>query len=174
MVIKCSRCKTETANYCFDHANENEISLVSLFFNPENNTLQSVVSLHFTYCQKNVKHSDKTDKSDGTRVMYVRTKTASLSSKTNCYEVRNCHLKYDVKKRELDYLKWHRKCRRSPVYPSSTGDYVLRSPNVERRSNAIIFLPNTNLNNIRVMSLISVFFMIIIIIIFFFFSRQYV
>ena len=93
MVIKCSRCKTETANYCFDHANENMISLVSLFFNPENNTLQSVVSLHFTYYQKNVKHSDKTDKSDGTRVMYVRTKTASLSSKTNCYEVRNGHLK---------------------------------------------------------------------------------
>ena len=44
---------------------------------------------------------------------------------------------------------------------------MLRSPNVERRSNAIIFLPNTNLNNIRVMSLISVFFIIIIIIFFF-------
>ena len=45
---------------------------------------------------------------------------------------------------------------------------MLRSPNVERRSNAILFLTNTNLNNIRVMSLISVFFIIIIIIFVFF------
>ena len=32
------------------------------------------------------------------------------------------------------------------------------NPNVDYKSNVIIFLPNTNFNNIRAMSLISVFF----------------
>ena len=42
--IKCGQCKTETVDCCFDHANENVISLVSLFFNPENNNQHSVDS----------------------------------------------------------------------------------------------------------------------------------
>ena len=142
----------------------------------------SVCISHTT--KKNVKHSDKTrfvttpnwvhlfSKSNnsasciwGNQSDVRAHKTASLSSKTNCDEVRNCHLKYDVKKRELDYSKWRRKCRRTEVYPSTTGIPRLCVPNVERRSNVIMFLPNTNLNNIRVMSLISVFIIIIIIII---------
>ena len=42
--------------------------------------------------------------------------------------------------------------------PLQSQNYVLLSPNVDYKSNVIIFLPNTNLNNIRAMSLISVFF----------------
>ena len=42
------QCKTQTADYCFHHANENVTTIVPLFSNPKNNSPQSVRSLHFT------------------------------------------------------------------------------------------------------------------------------
>ena len=41
-------CKTQTADYCFQHANEYVTVIVPLFSNPKNNSPQSVCSLHFT------------------------------------------------------------------------------------------------------------------------------
>ena len=48
MKKKCGQCKTQTADYCFHHANENATTIVPLFSNPKNNSPQSVRSLHFT------------------------------------------------------------------------------------------------------------------------------
>ena len=45
--ITTSQCKMQTADYCFHH--ENETTIVPLFSNPKNNSLQSVRSLpHIT------------------------------------------------------------------------------------------------------------------------------
>ena len=46
--IIIGQCKTQTAEYCFHHANEYVTTIVPLFSNPKNNSLQSVRSLHFT------------------------------------------------------------------------------------------------------------------------------
>ena len=35
------QCKTQTADYCFHHANENVTTIVPLFSNPKNNSPQS-------------------------------------------------------------------------------------------------------------------------------------
>ena len=40
--------KVQTADYCFQHANEYVTVIVPLFSNPKNNSPQSVCSLHFT------------------------------------------------------------------------------------------------------------------------------
>ena len=42
------QCKTQTADHCFHQANENVTTIVPLFSNPKNSSLQSVDSLHFT------------------------------------------------------------------------------------------------------------------------------
>ena len=51
MKTKTGQCKTQTADYCFHHANENVTTIVSLFSNRKNNSPQSVRSLHFTLPQ---------------------------------------------------------------------------------------------------------------------------
>ena len=46
---KIAPCKMpQTGDYCFHHANENMTTIVPLFSNPKNNSLQSVGSLHLT------------------------------------------------------------------------------------------------------------------------------
>ena len=45
---KIGQCKTQTADYCFHHANENVTTIVPLFSNPKNSNPRSVRSLHFT------------------------------------------------------------------------------------------------------------------------------
>ena len=40
--------KMQTVDYCFHHANEYLTTIVPLFSNPKDNSLQSVLSLHFT------------------------------------------------------------------------------------------------------------------------------
>ena len=42
----------QTADCCFYHANEQVTTIVPLFSNPENNSPQSVHSLHFTLPRK--------------------------------------------------------------------------------------------------------------------------
>ena len=39
--LKSGQCKTQTADYCFHHANENVTTIVPLFSNPKNNSPQS-------------------------------------------------------------------------------------------------------------------------------------
>ena len=51
------QCKTQTAAYCFHHANQNMTTIVPLFSNPKNNSLQSVCSLHFIQPHCQVGHS---------------------------------------------------------------------------------------------------------------------
>ena len=46
--FEAGQCKTQTADYCFPHANEYVTTIVPLFSNPKNNSPQSVRSLHFT------------------------------------------------------------------------------------------------------------------------------
>ena len=48
------QCKTQTADYCFHHANENVTTIVPLFSNPKNNSPQSVRSLHSLHCPKTI------------------------------------------------------------------------------------------------------------------------
>ena len=87
--------------------------------------------------------------------MCLRTKTASLSSRTTCYEVRNCHLRIWREKVRARLFKMAQKMQ---AYHSIPKYHWNPNPNVERKSNAIIFLPNTNLNNVRAMALILVYF----------------
>ena len=42
----------QTADCCFYHANEQVTTIVPLFSNPKNSSLQSVCSLHFTLPRK--------------------------------------------------------------------------------------------------------------------------
>ena len=42
------KCKRQTLDYCFPHKNEYVTTIVPLFSNPKNSSLQSVCSLHFT------------------------------------------------------------------------------------------------------------------------------
>ena len=43
---------TQTADYCFHHANEQVTTIVPMFSNPKNNSPQSVRSQHFTLPRK--------------------------------------------------------------------------------------------------------------------------
>ena len=44
------QCKTQTADYCFHHANQYETTIVPLYSNPKNSSPQSVRSPHFLHC----------------------------------------------------------------------------------------------------------------------------
>ena len=143
--IKCGQRKRKAANYCFDYANENVISLVSLFL-----TLKTIICSQLSVC---ISHSPKNMRSIAIKPASKTTPNwvHSFSKSNNSllwhsyiilwqpewctrarkqrrspvkllatkYAIATCA--YDVKKRELDYSKWRRKCRRTTVYPSTTA-----------------------------------------------------